>query len=40
MAAGRFLSRNAMLLVGAILVVVMLYVVYNIGGIALNRWFG
>ena len=34
------LSRNAMYLVGAILLVVLLWVVYSIGGVALTRWFG
>jgi hypothetical protein len=34
------LSRNAMYLVGAILVIVILWVVYSIGGTALSRWFG
>ena len=29
-----------MYLVGAILLVVLLWVVYSIGGVALTRWFG
>ena len=40
MATDSSLSRNAMYLVGAILVVVILWVVYSIGGVALSRWFG
>jgi ABC-type dipeptide/oligopeptide/nickel transport system permease subunit len=40
MAAQPLFSRNAMLVVGAVLVLIMLWVVYNIGGVAISRWFG
>jgi hypothetical protein len=39
MAAGRFFSRNAMLVVGLVLVLIMLWAVNSIGGVAISRWF-
>lgn len=40
MPTNNFFSRNGMLVVGVLLVLALLYLVYNVGGVALNRWFG
>ena len=40
MAGQSWLSRNAMMVVGAMLALVILWVVYSIGGVAFSRWFG
>ncbi len=38
--ANTFLSRNAMLAVGVVLLLIMLWAWSNIGGVAISRWFG
>jgi hypothetical protein len=40
MAGKSFFSGNAMYVIGAILVAIILWVIYQIGGVALSRWFG
>lgn len=40
MAGPSFFSGNAKLVVGILLALALLYLVYNVGGVALNRWFG
>jgi hypothetical protein len=34
------MSRNAMLVVGVVLLLIIIWAISNIGGVALNRWFG
>lgn len=34
------MSRNAMLVVGVVLLLIIVWAISNISGVALNRWFG
>lgn len=34
------MSRNAMLVVGVVLLLIIIWAISNVGGVALNRWFG
>lgn len=34
------MSRNAMLVVGVVLLLIIVWAISNVGGVALNRWFG
>lgn len=39
MVTSNFFSRRAGVVVGALLLLVVLWAVYSVGGTALNRWF-
>lgn len=40
MVTSGFFSRRAGVVVGVLLLLALLWTVYNLGGTALNRWFG
>jgi hypothetical protein len=40
MPTNNFFSRNMTLVIGVVLVLILLWALSNIGGVALNRWFG